>query len=655
MSVSAEQEWDPPSASQTETSRSSLTPLPGVLTTNPEFILIFIDDQDAHNHVFHPPCTNSQRIKMLKGNVVFGDVHGMCLGCHAQRSKLNCRWWSLGHLNQEFRDERIFFNSLPAHPDVGSYLSDCFRGSRDDDEGRILPWVDDTHPELVLCVLGALGLGKSTLAKRLAQQLRKRGRLAGEVYFSFALPDWTAEWVVRMLAGQLCRAFPALMRSVSQAIHLDVGPSIPIADRIEKLILDPIRSLNLTGPLVVILDELDQWAPHPSLIKAFTSLTAHHRLIRFIVLCRNGLESRFANVSAAQYALPKVRSRVMTEYIQTSFTQLDWRGWSESDAHKTIAALIKTAGGLFIWITTLCSFLEDQRSYVNPQEVISALLESGNTNNVLAHLYHTTVKLRFPESEQKTSLKKYLGGVLVLQEPLSIANFASLVSLDVTTIRDLQTRLIPLQTGMAKGPQNMIYPASHTFHLSFLEYVQGIGVPDDLKFTVNAYTTHSHIAEACLKKLDELSSTPKSPSMLPHQADASDAASLSPLEAYVTRYWPVHTASGTPAVTTASDVEWKATTHSQLMESLTTGQWYKWAILYVQLVDADSGIDPTATPPHDVLRNSTLGQSLAKDQDRPPSRLQIVLRKLKQHAETLIRLFKKREPPFLILLLVVDA
>ncbi|KAH6893690.1 hypothetical protein BKA70DRAFT_1536284, partial [Coprinopsis sp. MPI-PUGE-AT-0042] len=494
----------------------------------------------------------------------------------------------------QITQETILLNNLPAHPDVGCYLSDCFPGSRDKDEVRILRWVDSMKPMLVLYVLGKLGVGKSTLAKRLAERLRESNRLAAEVYFSFALPDWSAEWVIRMIAGQLCRAYPALMRSISEAIRLDVGPSVPVEARIRRLIIEPIHSLGLSQPLVVILDELDQWAPHPSLIKALMCLAEQSNTIRFVVLGRIDLEARFKNVLAKRYVsynLPNVPERVMASYIQHCFGQLGWEDWANANTD-VIRHLAVRADGFFIWTSTLCALLEDKSNSPDPYDTLSAFLKpepeyTTNNTDVLASLYHTAINLRFPLPYHKALLKLYLGGVLVLQEPLPVANFAFLISMTVPSVQEMQARLSPLQVGSLKGARNMVYPASNTFHLSFLEYLQGTGTPTHLAFPIDAFGTHSHVAETCLKELNHFST--------------HEIPSLSPLQTYVARYWPIHTASGTPSVSPASDVEWRSTPHSALLERLTIVQWQHWAVVFVQLVDVDSGIDPTAKATDEAL------------------------------------------------------
>ncbi|KAH6871582.1 hypothetical protein BKA70DRAFT_1451037 [Coprinopsis sp. MPI-PUGE-AT-0042] len=176
--------------------------------------------------------------------------------------------FNFGHVTQI--DEFNVLRNLPIHLDISGHLNET--------AGH--------PPELVLCVLGKVGVGKSTLAKHLATRLEKDKRLAANIFLGFALPDWSAESVVRMAAGQLCGAFPALTRAVCEAIRLDVNPSVSLETRIQALILEPIRSLGLPYPLVILLDALDQWAPHPILMRALTCLPTETHLVRFVAFGR---------------------------------------------------------------------------------------------------------------------------------------------------------------------------------------------------------------------------------------------------------------------------------------------------------------------------------------------------------------------------------
>jgi hypothetical protein len=158
-----------------------------------------------------------------------------------------------------------------------------------------------------------------------------------------------------------------------------------------------------------------------------------------------------------------------------------------------------------------------------------------------------------------------------LQEPLPISAFASLTSIDVRTIREVLAALEPLLAGQQQGAADTVHPASSMFHLSFLEYLRSPATPPDIAFPIDTFTSHSRLGLTCLEELRRI-------------LTCSESAFTSPVQKYATRYWPVHTAQGTAAVTPASDIEWKATPHSTILDSIYLPQWQRWANSYLRLV-----------------------------------------------------------------------
>jgi hypothetical protein len=92
-------------------------------------------------------------------------------------------------------------------------------------------------------------------------------------------------------------------------------------------------------------------------------------------------------------------------------------GYGRRPSSETIDRLGNMADGLFIWSSTLCSLLEDKLSCPDPHGTLTAILQSQQStgdNSILADLYYGAINLRFPKTDHKEKLKKYLGAVLVL-------------------------------------------------------------------------------------------------------------------------------------------------------------------------------------------------------------------------------------------------
>ncbi|KAH6888785.1 hypothetical protein BKA70DRAFT_1572889 [Coprinopsis sp. MPI-PUGE-AT-0042] len=490
-------------------------------------------------------------------------------------------------------------NDLPTHPDVTGHLSDYFPESREPDVECIMQWINAVEQEqLALCVLGGAGVGKSTLAQHLSEKLRVKAQLAACVFFGFAPSHWGVESVLKLVAGQLARAHPEAVRLIIEAIGFHSGPSVPLDVQIEKFILDPVRQLGLNRPLVILLDALDQWPLHHGIVKALRSLEKHTALIRVVIFGRPGLEASFQklpNITVGFHHLLPISTTIMVSYIQDRLNDVPWK-FGSKPSPQSIKELAEKAGDLFIWAATICSLLEDEMSYPNPQNTLAAILQSRQTigdTNILADLYYNAIHTRFPEPKHKKEVKKFLGALLVLQEPIPAPAFSSLASIDPSIVAKIQLELRPLQIGPKRDHQQTIYPATSLFHLSFLEYLQSAQTPSQVTIAVDTSLSHFHLGEVCLQDARRFLS-------------ASSQDYRSPLQRYALNHWATHTVLGTPGVSPDSDAEWRKTPHYNILDSLSYTQF--------------NNLTDTFAPTFDTGLTSLSGEVVPTDREaRSPS------------------------------------
>ena len=131
----------------------------------------------------------SSHVGSIVGNAMMAPNHGMFKSMFRTLNRLTQGF--LGSLSQTtVLEEHYFLANLPAHPDISTRLSEYFPESRTEDTRCILEWAGADHqpPELILCVLGKVGVGKSTLAKHLADQLRQDKRLGRTPPYPYGCP-----------------------------------------------------------------------------------------------------------------------------------------------------------------------------------------------------------------------------------------------------------------------------------------------------------------------------------------------------------------------------------------------------------------------------------------------------------------------------------
>ena len=159
-------------------------------------------------------------------------------------------------------------------------------GSRDRDIAKAWSWIDSLTNNLVFWIHAPAGEGKSTFACKLKEELRYRNRLAAAVFLSrLPLGVLDAETLIKLIGGEIGWAHRQTVPIIAEAVRQIPGKSLDF--HIEKFIRDPLLSLQLPHPLIIVIDGITEWMPHAHFIEHLTQLTPHVSLIRFVVLGRS--------------------------------------------------------------------------------------------------------------------------------------------------------------------------------------------------------------------------------------------------------------------------------------------------------------------------------------------------------------------------------
>lgn len=143
-------------------------------------------------------------------------------------------------------------------------------------------WVTTPTPvgKNIFWLHGLAGSGKSTVATTLANLFRDLKRLGAFIFFNRDEPEKSApSRVIKTLAAQLAAFDGRIGQAIAEAI--DNIPSIceaPLALQFTELIVKPlatIDSLALEGPIVVVLDALDECGT-PATRESLLNVLAEH-------------------------------------------------------------------------------------------------------------------------------------------------------------------------------------------------------------------------------------------------------------------------------------------------------------------------------------------------------------------------------------------
>ncbi|KAJ3523260.1 hypothetical protein NMY22_g11523 [Coprinellus aureogranulatus] len=364
-----------------------------------------------------------------------------------------------------------------------------------------------------------------------------------------------------------------VIRSAVSSCH-----GTPLGRHIQEYICDPSRSLRLPGSAIFLLDATDEWEYLDSFVKELESISALSTTLKFIFLGRSDPGTRgYEGSWIRSYRLEPVSGTTMKRYINMELALVKWDLY-RAPSERQIAKLVELADGLFIWAKVVCSLLKKKLSLSSASEILEAIIYSRQcvaAEEGLSRLYHQAIVWLFPTPHEQDLLRRYLGAALVLQEPLPVQAFSSLTGLPIRIVENISAELTALQIRQPVGdalPQ--IHPINMLVHLSFLEYLESLSTPPDIAFHVSAFESHARLAQSCLVELHKFLPDTHTPKL----------ADLSAQQKYAITHMPLHIHRGTPSVEPESDVDWKQTPHSSLLQGMPIPSLVQWGCLMVALV-----------------------------------------------------------------------
>ncbi|TEB33750.1 hypothetical protein FA13DRAFT_1812362 [Coprinellus micaceus] len=139
----------------------------------------------------------------------------------------------------------------------------CFPGTQGNVLEDIRTWFSRTPTDQpILWLYGPTGMGKTTIAQTVAEEVEALAKLVATFFFSRSSPDRNdASKFVATIALQMALKIPQLLPLIEQAIHKDITIFLKAPHvQLEKLIIEPCKSLQNFGAerWLIIVDGLDE-------------------------------------------------------------------------------------------------------------------------------------------------------------------------------------------------------------------------------------------------------------------------------------------------------------------------------------------------------------------------------------------------------------
>ncbi|KAJ7676548.1 hypothetical protein DFH06DRAFT_1428079, partial [Mycena polygramma] len=414
----------------------------------------------------------------------------------------------VAHLREQVnaRDRGDLLQRLPvakqARHDSGRRAgpTKCFPGTRTNVLNDIKSWLAGTHRESrsqVYWLNGLAGIGKSTIAKTIAELAQEHGVLGGSFFFSRDDADLRrAALFFPTLAFQLAQndqVFGDLIATV-------LKKTSDIADRsfavqLQNLIIQPLASHTLhQSQYLLVIDALDECSPEDEADQILTLILGQISQVPFLrVLLTSRPERRIRGIfedhnDHTTFILHDIEQDIVTQdirlFVQDRLREipralkLQWTPeelmrWPPKDQ---MEALITQCGVLFVYAATSLRFIESDK-ILDPHRQLQIILGGKEATHTrpyayLDELYLQVLRKFMPPGETDddilTLFHQVVGTIVFLRVPLSIQVLSNLANL---TTRQILQCLTHLHSVILAPEDASSDESARIYHPSFFDFI----------------------------------------------------------------------------------------------------------------------------------------------------------------------------------------
>lgn len=365
----------------------------------------------------------------------------------------------------------------------------------------------DRHDRTNIWLNGLAGVGKTSIAFTVAEEMKIAKRLAASFFFSRQHAQH-ATMFIPTIAYQLALAFPRIKDDIVKAILEDemlLSSDKSRRDQMQELIIKPLRPLQFRKETsyVIVIDALDECSSTEEVTRlvklltaAFLSLDLPHIHLLFTSRPRTHIR---AALQADVHEIPlitgddatlrdvRVFLRVSLDNIRTNrpdhFGQ-PLRSWPSEDEFEELAF---RAGGLFVYAALVISFISAAGH--PPQRRLKHLLhESSPVNADIDQLYRHILD----GSKNPIVHCQMLTCIAHLHRPLSLAKLQDLFFEDKESLAVMLEEFSPVILNLPFGNVDI-------YHTSLFDFME-----DPLRskqYYVDHARAHEYLTRYCLESL----------------------------------------------------------------------------------------------------------------------------------------------------------
>ncbi|KAI0702121.1 hypothetical protein C8Q76DRAFT_824886 [Earliella scabrosa] len=425
-------------------------------------------------------------------------------------------------------------DGAPYRSDDNAPKSRFLQGTREEVFRNLDLWVEQTSvvgaKHRVLVLIGAAGMGKSTVASEFCRRLSDQNRLGASFFFTRGTQGLNSiRGFFDTIAYQLATLQPDRMHDVIVAAarkHLVKGGSSQnMRDACEDLVRAPLRNIPMSAsdsPIFIVVDALDECtAEHVDTIPEFLSLLLSctkdtSSPLRILLTSRPDSEHVRNVLTSKSHPFVSVRQfrdmgdrhtidhdieAVIRDRLSTHDTTLAWFTGDET----IIQRLVEASEGIFVYAATAVEFLrKGNLSEHSLNERLGRLL-SPDRHITLPHLdnlYLTVLETAFPADSMYEELlarvQLVLGGIAMYQTGY-VPSLMILAAILGISPEDVLSILRPIEAVVEITDDAEDFHIIHTTFRDFLldpEKTKALPRPE---FHVDAAQAHATLALGCMR------------------------------------------------------------------------------------------------------------------------------------------------------------
>lgn len=387
-------------------------------------------------------------------------------------------------------------------------------------------WVEDDTSKPILWLNGMAGTGKSTIARTFAEARDECRDLGASFFFQKGEADrQSLTKFVPTIARQLAITVPGYAQLIKEAIDSDPDiVSKAVSKQFAQLFEAPLKEV-IKKPLAIVIDALDECEGEEevkSLVDILSRVSPIQQYLRILITSRPDLpirlgfkkaEGTYQTLILHDMPVDTIKHDIKTflvnefEKIRVDFNsdvpkELELpTGWPGIDA---INKLTEMASPLFIFATTVCRFVSDNR-VGSPSEQLSKYFQMSNHKfgSHLGNLYgpvllSTVTGVSEDDRQQIVEQTCHIvGSIVSLASPLSIAALSNLIERPVIVIYH---RLNALHS-ILKIPPKLKGPV-RLLHISLRDFFIDPSQKEKNEFHVDEQRVHLGLFKNSLRVMD---------------------------------------------------------------------------------------------------------------------------------------------------------